>query len=80
MIKWWRARKRYSQVVKDEAERLVRVHGDGAYYAAREAARFARSRHKTQEARFLSHVAVEAAELTGKQIGLDTATRMEERL
>lgn len=61
--------------IKDEAERLVREHGAEAYGAAREAMREARRRKNGRLETYFAKVAVEVARLSGREVGVDTATR-----
>ena len=57
----------------------MRLHGDSAYETARQTARAARDKKKRIEARFYTQVSLRVAELTGREVGLDTTTRMSGR-
>lgn len=74
---WWKRLTR-SKKVEADAQRLLRLLGNNAYDNAREAARRARGKDKDR-ARHFNAVALRLAELTGREIGLDTATRMSSR-
>jgi len=63
------------QAVKDEAERLIEEFGDQAYYKAREAMRLATRRKNARLASYFAAVAGEVAARTGREVGMDTATR-----
>lgn len=66
------------QAIKDEAEKLMQEFGAEAYAKAREAMREARRRRNGRLERYFAKVAVAIADRTGKEIGLDTATRMQD--
>jgi hypothetical protein len=53
-------------------------HGERAYEVARKAARTARNKRDHRQARHYSHLALRIAELTKREVGLDTATEMAE--
>jgi hypothetical protein len=63
------------QAIKDEATQLMQEFGSGAYEKAREAMREARKRGHPRLERYFAKVAVAIADRTGKQVGVDTATR-----
>jgi hypothetical protein len=63
------------QAIKEEAAQLMREYGEDAYDRAREAMREARRRKHIQLERYFAKVAVKIAELEGRQVGEDTATR-----
>jgi hypothetical protein len=59
----------------DEVSLYTRKHGDGAYEMARGAARTARNKGDPKRARHYSFLALRIAEVTKREIGVDTATR-----
>jgi hypothetical protein len=77
MALWW---KRFSNTLLDsEASQFLQEHGDQAYEVARKAARSARNKRQHQQARHYAHLALRISEMTGREVGLDAATRMAER-
>ena len=62
-------------VVREEAERRVLEFGTDAYGKAREAMREARRRKNARLEKYFAKVALEVARRTGREVGLDTATR-----
>ena len=75
---WWKSLTR-SKAVEADARKLIELLGAQAYESARDAARRSRSKDKLR-AKHFSRVALRIAELTGREIGVDTATRMVERI
>ena len=78
MTTWWKRLSRGDAVENDAAQFRV-THGDQAYEVARKAARLARNKRDHRQARHYAHVALRIAELTKREVGLDTATRMADR-
>ena len=76
MLVWFRKRREAEQRATERAERLIRDLGDGAY---REARRGEREALDDNSAAHWRRVALAVARMTGKRVGLDTATRMIER-
>lgn len=68
---WWQRRLEYRRLVVEEAGELIAQHGDAAYRAARDCAKQSRGRM----ARYWTKVAIDVARQTGREIGVDTATR-----
>lgn len=64
-----------SKAIREEAERLVRHHGTDAYDVARLSMREARQRKNARLETYFAKVSLEVARLTGREIGVDTATR-----
>lgn len=82
MRRWLRARKTAKAVraalVEADAQDLIARFGEDAYHVARDRARDARTGATVDGNRPARHWAVvklRIAELTGKEVGLDTATR-----
>jgi hypothetical protein len=82
MLGWWRRhraeKKRRSALIEADALDLVRRFGDEAYYEARDRDREERRGgliDANRPARHWSAVRMRIAGLTGKEVGLDTATR-----
>lgn len=70
---WWRRRKAREQQAVRDADNLMALFGDGAYWAALE-----RARHEEENDRDPRHwlrVRREIGRRVGKESGLDTATR-----
>ena len=63
------------KVYKEEADRLIAEFGSEAYAQAREAMREARHRRNNRLEHYFAQVAVRIAKDTGREIGVDTATR-----
>jgi hypothetical protein len=63
------------QAINNEAEKLLAQFAGTAYDKAREAMREARRRLDLRLGRYFAQVALRIAALTGKVVGLDTATR-----
>jgi hypothetical protein len=78
MVVWWKHLSARVDLVETEAAQFLVAHGDRAYEIARKAARTARNKRDHRQARHYSHVALQIAELTKREVGLDTATRMSE--
>ena len=72
---WWK--RLTNKAVEMEARQMVSLLGDQAYESAREEARRLRGKDRARS-KTLSLVALRIAELTGREVGLDTATRMAE--
>jgi hypothetical protein len=71
-------RRKTSSLVSADTDRLIAAHGDGAYNVARTRAREERQGRVTDGNRARGHwdkVPQEIARRTGRQVGLDTATR-----
>ena len=68
---WWRRRKAYRELVDREAAELIERYGDAAYHTARACGRGQEGRL----ARYWSKVALAVARRTGREVGVDTATR-----
>lgn len=64
-----------SAAIREEAERLVLEFGTEAYSKAREAMREARRRKNTRLESYFAKVSLELARQTGREVGVDTATR-----
>ena len=73
MLSWLRRRREQAERIEAEADALISDLGDGAYSEARRRAREASSDEMERE---WSRVALAVARKTGRQVGLDTATRM----
>ncbi len=80
MLQWLRRRRQAERLAQADAEALVRDHGAEAYREARERERdVILSDGTTHAGRTPAHwrrVALIVGRLTGKRVGLDTATRM----
>ena len=83
MLQWLRRRRQAERLAQADAEVLVRDHGAEAYTEARERERDVILPNGTTHAgRTPAHwrrVALIVARMTGKRVGVDTATRMLER-
>jgi len=83
MLQWLRRRREAHQLAQVDAEALVRDHGKRAYREARERERDVvlpdGTTHAGRTPAHWRRVAQIAARLTGKRIGVDTATRMLDR-
>ncbi len=64
-----------SKAIQEEASRLLRDHGTDAYDKAREAMRVARQRKNARLETYFAKVAQQVARDSGREIGMDTATR-----
>ena len=73
MLSWLRRRRDQAERIEAEADALISDLGDGAYSEARRRAREASSDEMERE---WSRVALAVARKTGREVGLDTATRM----
>ena len=73
MLSWLRRRRDQAERIGTEAAALISGLGDGAYSEARRRAREASSDEMERE---WNRVALTIAHKTGRQVGLDTATRM----
>ena len=73
MLSWLRRRRDQAERIGAEAAALISDLGDGAYSEARRRAREASSDEMERE---WNRVALAIARKTGRQVGLDTATRM----
>ncbi len=73
MLSWLRRRREQAERIEAEADALISDLGDGAYAEARHREREASSDEMERE---WSKVALAIARKTGKNVGLDTATRM----
>ena len=73
MLSWLRRRRDQAERIGAEAAALISDLGDGAYSEARRRAREASSDETERE---WNRVALAIARKTGRQVGLDTATRM----
>jgi hypothetical protein len=62
-------------LVQSETAKLIEIHGDAAYSVARNATHLARNRADSRSEKFFAMIAVEIARRTGREIGVDTATR-----
>jgi len=80
ILGWLRGRQRLANV---DADMLIREHGDQAYCEARRRERAVvlpnGATHAGRKPTHWRKVALIVAKKTGKEIGLDTATRMQER-
>lgn len=76
MLAWFRKRRDAEQRAAVRAEQLMVDHGDGAYSEARRCEREALDEATAAHWR---RVALTVARLTGKRVGVDTATRMRDR-
>ena len=83
MLQWLRRRRQAERLAQADAEALVRDHGAEAYREVRERERDVILPDGTTHAgRTPAHwwrVALIVARMTGKRVGVDTATRMLER-
>jgi hypothetical protein len=59
----------------DEADALIGTFGDGAYYTARDLMRKAREQNDSLATNHFAKTALLIARRTGREVGLDTATR-----
>lgn len=76
--RWFRARRERARLVADDAADLIARFGDAAYSVARDRVRAAREGRTVDANRPDGHwteVKLRIADLTGKEIGLDEATR-----
>ena len=82
LLNWLQRRKEAARLVSADADALVLQHGEQAYSIARRWERaVARPGGATYYGRTRTHwrrVALLIARKTGRQVGLDTATRMQE--
>jgi hypothetical protein len=72
-LAWFRQRREAEQRATERAERVIRGLGDGAYSEAR------RSEREALDLETPAHwrrVTLIVARMTGKRVGVDTATRM----
>ena len=80
MLQWFRRRRQAEQLAQADAEALIRDHGKRAYREARERERDVvlpdGTTHAGRTPAHWRRVAQIAARMTGKRIGVDTATRM----
>jgi hypothetical protein len=72
---WWRKRREGRNRIAREAEALVALHGDSVYAVAREHRMRALRDGEQAEHRFWCAVARMIADRTGREVGVDTATR-----
>ena len=73
MLSWWRRRKARQQKVIRDADNLMALFGERAYFEA-----LARAQHEEGQgldSRYWLAVRREIARRIGKEVGLDTATR-----
>jgi hypothetical protein len=73
MLSWFHRRKERQQQVVRDADNLMALFGERAYFEA-----LARAQHEDEngrDSRYWLAVRREIADRTGKEIGLDTATR-----
>ena len=80
MPHWWRQRRASREDVIRQADELIALHGADAYGIARDHRVRTLQEQQHIEHRFWSAVARCIAERTGRQVGLDTATRYLEAL
>jgi hypothetical protein len=64
-----------SKAIQEEATRLIRDYGVDAYNNAREAMRLARAKKNARLESYFAKVAQQVARDSGREIGVDTATR-----
>jgi hypothetical protein len=80
MLRWLRRRQEGRRLAQADAEALIRDHGGEAYGEARRRERDVilpdGTTHAGRTPAHWRRVALIAARLTGKRIGVDTATRM----
>ncbi len=80
MLRWFRQRQKAHWLAQADAEALIRDHGGGAYSEARRRERDVILPAGTPQAgRTPAHwrrVGLIVGRMTGKRVGLDTATRM----
>jgi hypothetical protein len=83
MLQWLRRRRQAERLAQADAEALVRDHGAEAYREARERERDVilpdGTTHAGRTPAHWRRVALIVARMTGKRVGVDTATRMLER-
>lgn len=75
MFGFWRHRKIQRERIRQEAETLIEKHGDAAYELARSRRVAALQQKNSAEHRFWCAVARAIADHTGRESGMDTATR-----
>ncbi len=83
MLSWLRRRGQAQQLAQADAEALIRDHGAEAYGEARQRERDVvlpdGTTHAGRTPAHWRRVALIVARMTGKRVGVDTATRMLER-
>jgi hypothetical protein len=83
MLRWFRGRRQAERPAKADAAALILDHGGGAYSEARRRERDVilpdGTTHAGRTPARWRRVALIAAHMTGKRVGLDTVTRMLER-
>lgn len=75
MLHWWRQRRADRERVARQADELIALHGDEAYSIARDHRIRTLQEQQHREHRSWSAVAKCIAVRTGREVGLDTATR-----
>lgn len=68
-----------AKAIQEEAARLLRDYGTDAYDKAREAMRLARTRRNARLETYFAKVAQQVARDSGREIGVDTATKYLDR-
>jgi hypothetical protein len=80
MLRWLRRRQEARRLAQADAEALIRDHGAEAYREARERERDViltdGTTHAGRKPEHWRRVALIVARMTGKRVGVDTATRM----
>jgi hypothetical protein len=83
MLRWFRRRQEAHRLAQADAEALIRDHGAEAYREARERERDViltdGTTHAGRTPEHWRRVALIVARMTGKRVGVDTATRMLKR-
>ena len=83
MILWLRRRWEAARLANADAEALIRDHGGAAYWEARRRERDVilpdGTTHQGRTPAHWRRVALLVAKMTGRAVGLDTATRMANR-
>jgi len=75
MLQWWRKQREYRERIWRTADELIADHGDAAYDIARQHRRESLRQRDDARHRFWSKVARIIADRTGREVGVDTATR-----
>ena len=83
ILRWRRRRQEARRLTQADAEALIRDHGAEAYREARERERDVLrpdgTTHAGRTPAHWRHVALMVAQMTGKRVGVDPATRMLQR-
>ncbi len=75
MLQWWRRRREERERIVVTADELIARHGGAAYTIARQHRLESLQQHDAARHRFWSKVARIIADRTGREVGVDTATR-----